>query len=65
MWFLYILIIAIAVTSIVLNFRVRKQIAEIHSEEEKRAIKAKWQLVFGLLGVAMIIVAGIMIFTMF
>ena len=51
--------------NIALGIIAKKKIAECEAEEQKNAVKAKWQLICGLMGVACIIVAGILIFTMF
>ena len=58
-------IIGIAIVSIVCGVVARKKINECSSEQEKKSVKAKWQLICGLLGGACILVAGILIFTMF
>lgn len=65
MWFLYLLMVLIAVVSIILSVIVRKKIAAIENEQERKLVKARWQLIFGLLGMSAIIVAGILVFTMF
>ena len=62
---LYIILIAIGIAGIVCGVIARKKIAECKTEEEKKSVKAKWQLICGLLGLACIIFAGILIFTMF
>lgn len=62
---LYVFLIAIAVLTMSFGYIARKKIAECNTEEEKKIVKAKWQLVCGLMGVACIILAGILIFTMF
>lgn len=62
---LYIFISLIAIASIVCGVIARKKIKECSSEQEKQSVKAKWQLICGLLGGACILVAGILIFTMF
>lgn len=62
---IYIFMIAIAVLATVFAVVARKKIAAFESEAERRAVKAKWQLICGLLGAACIVCAGIMIFTMF
>lgn len=62
---LYIFLIAFAIASIVCGVIARKKIDECKSQEEKKIVKAKWQLICGLLGLACIIFAGILIFTMF
>ena len=49
----------------VFDLIARNRIAECNTEEEKKTVKAKWQLICGLMGVACIILAGIIIFTMF
>ena len=62
---IYIFMIAIAVLALLAAVVARKKIAECESESERRAVKAKWQLICGLLGAACIVCAGIMIFMMF
>lgn len=62
---LYVFLIAIAVLTMVFGYIARKKIAEYKTEEEKKIVKTKWQLICGLMGVACIILAGIIIFTMF
>ena len=62
---LYVVLILFAVITIVFGLIARNRIAECETEEQKKTIKAKWQLICGLMGVACIIIAGILIFTMF
>ena len=62
---LYVILILFAVLTMVFGYIARKKIAECKTEEEKKIVKAKWQLICGLMGVACIILAGIIIFTMF
>lgn len=62
---IYIFMIAIAVLATVFAVIARKKIAECESEQERRAVKAKWQLICGLMGAACIICAAVMIFIMF
>ena len=61
----YIILIAIGVVGIIVGIYARKKIAECETEEEKKSVKAKWQLICGLIGASAIIVAGVLIFTMF
>ena len=62
---LYVVLILFAVITIVFGLIARNKIAECETEEQKKNVKAKWQLICGLMGIACIIVAGILIFTMF
>lgn len=62
---LYIILIVIGIAGIVAGIYARKKIDECETEAEKKSVKAKWQLICGLLGLACIIFAGILIFTMF
>lgn len=62
---LYVVLILFAVITMVFGLIARKKIEECDAEEQKKTVKAKWQLICGLMGVACIIVAGILIFTMF
>lgn len=62
---LYIVLIVFAILTMCLGLFARKKIAECETETEKKSVKAKWQLICGLIGLACIIVAGIIIFTMF
>lgn len=62
---LYIILVAIGIAGIVAGIYARKKIAECETEEEKKSVKAKWQLICGLIGASAIIVAGVLIFTMF
>ena len=62
---LYVILILFTVITMVFGYIARKKIAECKTEEEKKIVKAKWQLICGLMGVACIILAGIIIFTMF
>lgn len=62
---LYAFLILIAVISIVCSVIARKQINNCSTEKEQKSMKAKWQLICGLLGVSCILIAGILIFTMF
>ena len=61
----YIILIAIGIAGIVAGIYARKKIAECETEEEKKSVKAKWQLICGFIGASAIIVAGVLIFTMF
>lgn len=63
--FLYIFLIMFAIASMIIGCYGRKKINECESEQEKKAVKAKWQLISGLLGLACIILVAILIFTMF
>lgn len=62
---LYVVLILFAVLTMVFGLIARSKIAECETEEQKKNVKAKWQLICGLMGIACIIVAGILIFTMF
>ena len=62
---LYIFITIFAILSIAFSIIARKKISECSNEEEKKSVKAKWQLICGLLGASCILVAGILIVTMF
>lgn len=65
MIFLYIFLIVVAVASVIISYYGRKKINECESEQEKKAVKAKWQLISGLFGLACMIAVVILIFTMF
>lgn len=62
---LYIILVAIGIAGIVVGIFARKKIAECETEEEKKSVKAKWQLICGLIGASAIIVVGVLIFIMF
>lgn len=62
---IYAFFTVFAVLTVIFAVVARKKIAERESEQERRAVKAKWQLICGLLGAACIVCAGIMIFMMF
>lgn len=62
---LYIILIAIGIAGIIVGMYARKKIAECETEEEKKSVKAKWQLICGLIGGSAIIVVAILIFTIF
>lgn len=62
---LYVILILFAVITMGFGLIARNKIAECETEEQKKTVKSKWQLICGLMGVACIIVAGILIFTMF
>ncbi len=62
---LYLFLIAIGIASIICGIIARNKINECQSKEEKGLVKAKWQLICGLLGLACMIFAGILIFTIF
>lgn len=62
---LYVVLILFAGITMVFSYIARKKIAECETEEQKKNVKAKWQLICSLMGLACIIVAGILIFTMF
>lgn len=61
----YIILIAIGIAGIVTGIYARKKIAECETEEEKKSVKAKWQLICGLIGGSAIIVVAILIFIIF
>lgn len=65
MLILYLFLIAFAIASVVVYMYSKKKISECQSDKERRAVKAKWQLISGLLGLACIIMAAVLIFTMF
>ena len=62
---IYAFFTVFAVLTVIFAVVARKKIDECESEQERRAVKAKWQLICGLLGAACIVCAGIMIFMMF
>lgn len=62
---IYIFIIAMVILTTVFSIIARKKIAECESEQERRAVKAKWQLICGLMGGALILGVAAMIFLMF
>lgn len=62
---IYAFLTVFAVLTVIFAVVARKKISECENEAERRAVKAKWQLICGLLGAACIVCAGIMIFTMF
>ena len=62
---IYIFMAAFAVLALIAAVVARKKIAACESESERRAVKAKWQLICGLLGAACIVCAAVMIFKMF
>ena len=62
---LYVVLILFAVLTMVFGLIARNKIAGCETEEQKKTVKAKWQLICGLMGIACIIFAGILIFTMF
>ena len=61
----YIILIAIGIAGITVGIYARKKIAECETEEEKKLVKAKWQLICSLIGASVIVVVAILIFTMF
>ena len=54
---LYVFLIAIAILTMVFGCIARKKIAECKTEEEKKIVRTKWQIICGLMGVACIILA--------
>ena len=60
---IYVFLIAIAILSVVFSIYARKKIKECKSDKERRVVKAKWQLISGLLGLACFIGAVIVAFT--
>lgn len=62
---IYAFFTVFAVLTVIFAVIARKKIAECESEQERRAVKAKWQLICGLMGAACIICAAVMIMTMF
>lgn len=62
---IYIFLIIFTVLTIIFSVIARKKIAACESEEERRAVKVKWQLICGLMGGAVIVCAAVMIFIMF
>lgn len=57
-------IILLVINGVLIGYS-RKQINNCEDEIEKKRVKAKWQIIFGLMGAAIIVMAGVMIFTMF
>ena len=62
---LYIILILIAIIGIVAGIYARKKITECNNEQERKLIKAKWQLICGLIGLACIIISSVLIFIVF
>lgn len=60
---IYLFLVAIAVLSVVFSIYARKKIDECESEKERKIVKAKWQLITGLLGFDCLIGAIIVAFT--
>lgn len=65
MTFLYIFLIIFAIISIFVAFYGRKKINECENEDERKLVKARWQLISGLFGMACMIAVAVLIFTMF
>ena len=61
---IYIFMIAIAVLATIFAVVARKKISECENETERRAVKAKWQLICGLMGGAVVLCAAVMIIMM-
>lgn len=61
---IYILLAEIVIIAMIFSAVAKKEIAECKTEEESRTVRAKWQLIFGMIGAAMILVVGIYIFLM-
>lgn len=59
---IYLFLIAIAILSIGISLYARKKINECETEKERKEVKAKWQLICGLFGLACIICAVIIAF---
>ena len=57
-------VILLVINGVLIGYS-RKQINNCEDEIEKKRVKAKWQIIFGLMGAAIIVMAGVMIFTMF
>ena len=62
---IYAFLTVFAVLTVIFAVVARKKIAACESESERRAVKAKWQLICGLLGAACVICAAVMIYFMF
>lgn len=62
---IYVFMTVFAVLATIFAVIARKKIAACESESERRAVKAKWQLICGLMGAACVICAAVMIFIMF
>ena len=62
---IYAFLTVFAVLTVIFAVIARRKIAACESETERRAVKAKWQLICGLLGAACIICAAVMIMIMF
>lgn len=62
---IYVFMTVFAVLALIAAAVARKKIDECENEAERRAVKAKWQLICGLLGAAVIVCAAVMIFIMF
>lgn len=60
---IYIFMVVIAALTMIFSVIARKKIAECKTEEERRIVKAKWQLICGLMGAAVIVCAAVIIFS--
>lgn len=61
---LYLFILVMVIVGISVNVVSRKQIDRCTSENERKQVKAKWQLISGLIGIACFILAVIVAYTM-
>lgn len=59
---LYVFAGILIAVALVFGIIARKKIDECKTEEEKRAVKAKWQLICGFLGAACIIILVVIIY---
>lgn len=62
---IYAFLTVFVVLTVIFAVVARKKIAACESESERRAVKAKWQLICGLMGAACVICAAVMIMIMF
>ena len=62
---IYAFLTVFAVLTVIFAVVARKKIDECETEAERKSVKAKWQLICGLLGAACVICAAVMIMIMF
>ena len=62
---IYAFLTVFAVLTVIFAVVARKKISECETEAERKSVKAKWQLICGLIGAACVICAAVMIFIMF
>ena len=62
---IYVILVVVAVISIILGFYSQEQIKKIEDKEKQEKVRNKWNLVFVLIGVALVIIIGALMIVLF